>query len=173
MLRRPDLDDQPTFDVLMVNAGEDLELAETAWHAYNDGAELPDASRTVRIIDLLDEEVALTPAHRVSGLSQSKPSAFIEARKHAMAALARLDIPTLTPSARRRELPMTSVGELARAGVVTVHQGPLKMATEEGSPRPDSQRPYARPFSQRIHRGRTGAGRHRIRRRRRSAHSSR
>lgn len=133
VLRRPDLDDQPTFDVLMVNAGEDLELAETAWHAYNDGAELPDASRTVRIIDLLDEEVALTPAHRVSGLSQSKPSAFIEARKHAMAALARLDIPTLTPSARRRELPMTSVGELARAGVVTVHQGPLKMATEEGS----------------------------------------
>ncbi|MBB2913628.1 hypothetical protein FHS43_004937 [Streptosporangium becharense] len=86
----------------------------------------------MRIIDLLDEEVALTPVHRVSGQSQSRPSAFTEARNRAVAALAGLDIPGLAPLERRRDLPMTSVGELARAGVVTVHQGPLRMSVEEG-----------------------------------------
>ncbi|MER5643873.1 N-6 DNA methylase [Streptosporangium sp. NPDC002524] len=132
VLRRPGPGEQSPSDVLMVNAGEDLGMAETAWRAYHDGAELPETARTVRIIDLLDEEIALTPAHRTGGQSQSRPSAFGEARKRAAAALARLDIPTLTPLPQRRDLPMTSVGELARAGVVTVHQGPLKMVVEEG-----------------------------------------
>ncbi|GAA2873827.1 N-6 DNA methylase [Streptosporangium fragile] len=134
VLRRPDpdADRQPPSDVLMVNAGEDLAVAETAWRAYDDGAELPDVARTVRIIDLLDEEVALTPVHRVGSQSQSGPSAFAEARKRVVTALGGLDIPALTPPSRRRDLPMTSVGELARAGVVTVYQGPLKMTVDEG-----------------------------------------
>ncbi|MBB4941993.1 hypothetical protein FHR32_006379 [Streptosporangium album] len=133
VLRRPAPDEQPPSDVLMVNAGEDLAIAETAWRAYTEGAELPDVGRTMRIIDLLDEEIALTPSQRVSIVSQSEPSAFTGVRKRAMTALAGLDIPALTPLAQRRDLPMTSVGELARAGVVTVHQGPLKMTIEEGA----------------------------------------
>ncbi|MEU8270987.1 N-6 DNA methylase [Sphaerisporangium sp. NPDC049002] len=131
VLRRPEQDEQPASDVLLVNAGEDLAVAEAAWRAYTDSTELPSAARTVRIIDLLDEEISFTPTHRVSGLSQLEPSVFTAVRERTAAALAGLDIPKLTPLARRRELPMATVGELVRAGVVAVYQGPLKMAFEE------------------------------------------
>jgi hypothetical protein len=41
-------------------------------------------------------------------------------------------LPELTVLSERRELPMTTVGELAKAGMVTLSQAPLKMATDEG-----------------------------------------
>lgn len=135
VLRRPAPGDDHPADLLMVNAGEDLALAEAAWRAYRDGGPLPAAARAMRIIDLLDEEVALAPAHRVPPQPPSEPSAFPRVREDAAAALAGLSVPVLTPLARPRELPMTNVGELARAGVVTILQGPIKMNVEDG-PRP-------------------------------------
>ncbi|MEV5414158.1 N-6 DNA methylase [Thermopolyspora sp. NPDC052614] len=132
VLRRPIPGDSPPSDLLMINAGEDLALAEAAWRAYNDQTDLPSAARTMRIIDLLDEEVALSPTHRVPPQPQSEPSAFPRVREEAVAALAKLSVPELIPLTRRRDLPMTNVGELARAGVVTILQGPIKLNVERG-----------------------------------------
>ncbi len=131
VLRRPRPGDHPS-DLLMVNAGEDLELARTAWRAYLEGGDLPEGSTTMRIIDLLDEEVALTPAHRVPVQSQTEPSAFVGARERAAAAISRLGVPELVPSPRRRDMPMTNIGELSRAGVVTILQGPIRLKVDGG-----------------------------------------
>ncbi len=135
VLRRPEVGEPPASDVLMVNAGDDLTAVEAAWQAYTSrtgtgSRALPEASRTVRIIDLLDEEVALTPAHRVSRQTRSEP--FTGVRERVREAISRLEVPSLTPLPVRRELPMTSIGELSRAGVVTIAQGPLKPAAEDG-----------------------------------------
>src|SRR5690606_29588469 len=97
VLRRPLPGDHPS-DLLMVNAGEDLDVARAAWRAYLEGGDLPEGATTMRIIDLLDEEVALTPAHRVPVQSQTEPSAFVGARERAAAAISRLGVPDLVPS---------------------------------------------------------------------------
>ncbi|MFC0863966.1 class I SAM-dependent DNA methyltransferase [Sphaerimonospora cavernae] len=135
VLRRPEAGDPPASDVLMVNAGDDFAVVEGAWQAYTSRTEtgppeLPEASRVVRIIDLLDEEVALTPAHRVSRQTRAEP--FTGVRERAREAISRLEVPKLTPLPVRRELPLTSIGELSRAGVVSIGQGPLKLAEETG-----------------------------------------
>ncbi|MEV0974986.1 N-6 DNA methylase [Microtetraspora glauca] len=134
VLRRPEPDEQPPSDVLMVNAGEDLALAEGAWRAFCDGADLPGGSRTVRIIDLLDEEVDLTTSHRVASLDQ--PSAGFTALQDKTEALVKgvvSSLPALA-TAKRGDLPMTTIGELARAGVVTILQGPLRITAEGDLP---------------------------------------
>nr|BFE87009.1 hypothetical protein GCM10020093_096100 [Planobispora longispora] len=66
LLRRP-AGERPPSQVLMVDAGEDLSVVEPAWRAFtaDPEAELTGDSRTVRIIDLLDDEVDLaTGRHR-------------------------------------------------------------------------------------------------------------
>lgn len=131
VLRRPEAGGQPPSEVLMVDAGENLALAETAWQAFREAKDLPEGSDTVRIIDLLDEEVDLTTSRRISILGQPDPSSFSALREKA-AALAKslaATLPRLSP-AQRHERAMSSVGELARAGVVTILQGPLKLPGE-------------------------------------------
>jgi SAM-dependent methyltransferase len=132
VLCRPEPGDRPPSGVLMVNAGEDLEAAQAAWRMYRAGERLPDVARAVRIIDLLDEEIALIPARHVSGPSRPEPLAFSAVRERAASALAALDLPDLAPLAQPREPARTNVGELARAGAVTVLQAPLRMRAEGG-----------------------------------------
>ncbi|MEU6411708.1 N-6 DNA methylase [Microbispora sp. NPDC046933] len=131
VLRRPVPGDSPPSDVLMVDAGEDLVLADKAWQAFVDGAELPAGSGSVRIIDLLDEEVDLSTGHRVSSTGQADPAGYAAVREKTEELLRGLGtgLPRLVPGGRG-ELPMTSLGELARAGVVAIMQGPLKMPDE-------------------------------------------
>ncbi|WP_084962931.1 N-6 DNA methylase [Thermoactinospora rubra] len=131
VLRKPEPGDELPSQVLMVNASEDLALAEEAWRAFGTGDELPANSRAVRIIDLLDDEVDLTTSHRVAAQEPSSGFAVMSDRLSSM--LETLTLPRLT-SAPRRDLAMTNIGELARAGVVTVMQGPLKLADEGDQP---------------------------------------
>ncbi|MFI7708007.1 class I SAM-dependent DNA methyltransferase [Nonomuraea sp. NPDC049480] len=131
VLRRPEAGVQPPSEVLMVNAGENLALAETAWQAFRESRDLPEGSDVVRIIDLLDEDVDLTTSRRISILGQPDPSSFSALREKA-AALAKslaATLPRLSP-AQGHDRAMSSIGELARAGVVTILQGPLKLPGE-------------------------------------------
>jgi len=91
-------------------------------------------SRAVRIIDLLDEDVDLSPARHVSTTSTEVETDFRRAREDLVSALDRLrdGLPDLVVPPEPRELPMTTVGELARAGVVVIAQAPLKMTVEDG-----------------------------------------
>ncbi|GGO16748.1 SAM-dependent methyltransferase [Microbispora rosea subsp. aerata] len=135
VLRRPAPGDNPPSDVLMVNAGGDLDLAEKAWQAFAEGAELPAGSASVRIIDLLDEEVDLSTGHRVVSPEQPDPAGYAAVRERTEALLRDLGagLPRLVAGGRK-ELPMTTVGELVRAGVVVIMQGPLKMPNEGDLP---------------------------------------
>ncbi|MEV4105890.1 N-6 DNA methylase [Nonomuraea sp. NPDC049649] len=131
VLRRPEAGIEPPSEVLMVDAREDLALAATAWQAFRASEDLPQGSKAVRIIDLLDEEIDLTTGQWISPLGQPDPSSFSALREKA-AALAKSLAATLPrlSATQRRERAMSSVGELARAGVVTILQGPLKLPGE-------------------------------------------
>ncbi|MEN3538107.1 N-6 DNA methylase [Microbispora sp. ZYX-F-249] len=135
VLRRPAPGDSPPSDVLMVNAGEDLALAGKAWQAFAEGDELPPGSGSVRIIDLLDEEVDLTTGHRVVSPEQPGSAGYAAVRERTEALLRGLDaeLPRLVAGGRA-ERPMTTLGELARAGVVAITQGPLRMPDEGDLP---------------------------------------
>jgi SAM-dependent methyltransferase/predicted DNA-binding transcriptional regulator AlpA len=125
VLRKPAEGDESPSDVLMVDAGEDLTLAETAWRSYGDKAALPENSRVVRIIDVLDEEIDLTTSHRV--VTQEPTSGYPVLSDRLSSVVEELSFPRIA-TRPRRDLAMTNLGELVRAGVVTVVQGPLKLA---------------------------------------------
>jgi|HigsolmetaAR206D_1030411.scaffolds.fasta_scaffold00972_4 hypothetical protein len=148
VLRRPLDGEQPPATLLLVDAAEGLSVAGRAWRAYHAGFGggtasdsagangLPAASRSVRIIDLLDDEVDIGPARQVRAADPgAQGRALAPAMAELRAALASLAqaLPALTvcddaPPARS----MTSVGELVRAGVVALHQAPLRMVVDEG-----------------------------------------
>jgi N-6 DNA Methylase len=115
--------------VAPVSAVAPLWRAYTADPASGNGPN----SRAVRVLDLLDEEVDLSPARHVP----ARPAAsadFHRARVDVLSALTALvdRVPALHPVDEPRELPATTLGELAKAGVVTIAQAPLRMATDGG-----------------------------------------
>ncbi|GLW05915.1 SAM-dependent methyltransferase [Microtetraspora sp. NBRC 13810] len=137
LLRRPEPGLRPPSRLLLVDAGEDLSLAERAWTAYTRDVESvpPGAGRTVRIIDLLDDEVDLSPTRhrpRRSGEDLGRDFAATRARLRAASDALAGATPDLRLAGGPGERLMTSVGELVRAGLVAVHQAPFKMATGGG-----------------------------------------
>ncbi|MEV4376037.1 N-6 DNA methylase [Streptosporangium sp. NPDC049644] len=136
ILRRPD-GGRPPSQLLVVDAGEDLSAVEPAWRAYleNPEAESSGEGRTVRIIDLLDDEVDLAPArHRPQHSGLDFPRDFTETLAGFMGASATLSeaAPALELLAERQDLPTTTVGELAKAGLITILQAPPRMSADEG-----------------------------------------
>ncbi|WP_433253054.1 N-6 DNA methylase [Streptosporangium sp. CA-135522] len=136
VLRRPD-GERPPSRLLVVDASEDLSIVEPAWHAYrrDPEAELPGDGRTVRIIDLLDDEVDLSPArHRPQ---QGGPdflrdfSRTLDRFRDTSATLAQAP-PALELLAERQDLPTTTVGELVKAGLIAILQAPARMSADEG-----------------------------------------
>ncbi|GAA3444623.1 N-6 DNA methylase [Planomonospora venezuelensis] len=136
LLRRPD-GGRPPSQLLMVDASEDLSIVESAWRAYtaDPEAEPPGESRTVRIIDLLDDEVDLAPGrHRPQqgGMDFARDlTGALDRFREVSAALPDAP-PALETLAERQELPTTTVGELVRAGLVTILQAPPKMTAGSG-----------------------------------------
>jgi hypothetical protein len=136
LLRRPD-GDRPPSRLLLVDAAEDLSAVEPAWRAYLEDpeAEPSGAGRTVRIIDLLDDEVDLTPArHRPQQGALDFARDFGDALDRFRAASATLADapPALEPLPERHDLPVTTVGELAKAGLLTVLAAPPRMTADSG-----------------------------------------
>ncbi|GAA3121242.1 N-6 DNA methylase [Streptosporangium carneum] len=136
LLRRPD-GERPPSQLLVVDASEDLSVVEPAWRAYlaDPEAELSGDSRTVRIIDLLDDEVDLNPArHRPQQGGPDFLRDFTEALDRFRDTSARLSDapPALELLAERQDLPTTTVGELAKAGLITILQAPPRMSVDSG-----------------------------------------
>ncbi|SNT42608.1 N-6 DNA Methylase [Streptosporangium subroseum] len=138
LLRRPLPDERSSSHVLMVDATSDLTIVRPAWQAFcqnPDGAPaLPDGSGTLRIIDLLDDEVDVSTGRHLTTASAVSTQGFTQTRQHLVSASAALSsaIPDLPEAGSPRDLPMTTVGDLIKAGAVTVHQAPLKMTLDEG-----------------------------------------
>ncbi|WP_406318283.1 N-6 DNA methylase [Streptosporangium sp. NBC_01639] len=136
ILRRPD-GGHPPSRLLMMDASEDLSAVEPAWHAYlrDPEAEPSGGGRTVRIIDLLDDEVDLTPArHRPQLGGPDFLRDFTDALNRFRDTSAMLPVapPALELLTERQDLPTTTVGELAKAGLITILQAPAKMTADEG-----------------------------------------
>ncbi|MGP3933505.1 HsdM family class I SAM-dependent methyltransferase [Nonomuraea sp. KM88] len=124
LLRRPAAGERPPSDVLILDATADLSLVEPAWHAY-----LEDRSdQTVRIIDLLADEVDMTPARHQRRDDVGR--AFAEARDRFLAAAA--VPPDLKVLEQPLDQPATTLGDLIKEGLVTSAQAPPKMAADGG-----------------------------------------
>ncbi|HEX5493668.1 MAG TPA: N-6 DNA methylase, partial [Mycobacteriales bacterium] len=155
VLRRPGPDDRPPSRLLLVDASAGLVGVRAAWSAFRPDADSEPrfesesglgsaspgsgaVSRSMRIIDLLDDEVDLSPGRHLAGFRRGaagEPATdyptVLAALVGACGALAGLP-PTLNAPPVRRDLPMSTVGELVRAGVITVEQAPLRMSTDAG-----------------------------------------
>ena len=137
VLRRPHPDDRAPSHLLVVDATGDLRDAVRAWRSFQNDPEgdTPGRSRSLRIIDLLDDEVDLSPArHLATSTSEDAAERFTQARARLADLLAGLPaaLPELAAPGERHEPAMTTVGELVRAGLVTARQAPLRMTLDSG-----------------------------------------
>ncbi|WP_067169651.1 HsdM family class I SAM-dependent methyltransferase [Microtetraspora niveoalba] len=95
------------------------------------GGELPRSARIVRIIDLLDDEVDVSPARHVSSRSDPHryPAAGRRLRDLAESlAEAAGALPELEVLSGRSGLPTTAITDLVKAGMVTIRHSVLKAA---------------------------------------------
>ncbi|TMR24059.1 SAM-dependent methyltransferase [Nonomuraea turkmeniaca] len=124
LLRRPAAGERPPSEVLILDATADLGSVEPAWQAY-----LEDRSdQTVRIIDLLADEVDMTPARHQRRDDVGR--AFAEARDRFLAAAA--VPPDLKVLEQPLDQPATTLGDLIKEGLVTTSQAPPRMAADGG-----------------------------------------
>ncbi|MFI7451839.1 N-6 DNA methylase [Nonomuraea sp. NPDC049714] len=124
LLRRPAAGERPPSDVLILDAAADQSAVEPAWRAY-----LEDGSgQAVRIIDLLADEVDMTPARHQRRDDLGR--VFTETRERFLAATA--VPPDLKVLDQPLDQPVTTVGDLIKEGLVTVAQAPPRMAVGDG-----------------------------------------
>lgn len=124
LLRRPAAGERPPSEVLILDATGDLSAVEPAWQAY-----LEDRSdQTVRIIDLLADEVDMTPARHQRRDDVGR--AFAEARDRFLAAAA--VPPDLKVLEQPLDQPATTLGDLIKEGLVSTSQAPPKLSADGG-----------------------------------------
>lgn len=124
LLRRPKAGERPPSEVLILDATADLTLVEPAWLAYLDDR----SDQTVRIIDLLADEVDMTPARHQRRDDVGR--AFAQARDRFLAAAA--SPPDLKVLDQPLDQPSTTLGDLIKEGLVATSQAPPKMAADGG-----------------------------------------
>ncbi|UQX01480.1 N-6 DNA methylase [Streptomyces sp. RerS4] len=111
-----------------------------AWTAYDrTGAtdEVPGVSRVVPVVELLDDEVDLTPARHLpppgAGGGLAELTAVRERLDETLSRAARLTPPTAAPAdGSAARTPQTTIGELARAGALLLRAG-TATATASGA----------------------------------------
>ncbi|SCL28681.1 N-6 DNA Methylase [Micromonospora pallida] len=139
VLRRPAPDAPPPARTLLVDAaGDDLtETGPRILAAWRDFTSTPDAeveeagfARAVPVIELLDEEVDITPARRqpvVTGETTGEHLTRLQQRLADAAGRLPALMPQVTPVAGRRTVPETmTVAELARIGALQII-GPVRV----------------------------------------------
>jgi len=133
LLRRPARGEPLPASILVADATGDLGLAEAAWRAHLAGEDLPDRARAVQIIDLLDDEVDVGPVRHLAFRGSARD--YFRVRDRFSAASAALtaalpDLEALPEPAPGWEASVTTVAELAKAGLVTIHHSSLKSMPE-------------------------------------------
>jgi SAM-dependent methyltransferase len=134
LLRRPGGD---TPDSVLMVAASDPETITRAWRRFDQGTmrEDPGVSRAVPVIDLLDEEVDLTPArHLPAPAAQHAAERFARARERMEAAAGQVRdlIPDLRPAANPAAVAAVPVAELARIGHLAIHHAPVRREAGPG-----------------------------------------
>ncbi|WP_067890251.1 HsdM family class I SAM-dependent methyltransferase [Actinomadura chibensis] len=138
VLRRPSPGDQPADDVLMVDTSSDPEnfgkIALNAYRRYLKGKDdRTDSSVVVRIIDLLDDEVDLTPARYLPQRTMPGTEGSFDAARELLQKKATelprtiAELSSLKRVPMRDDIAMTTFGELAKAGVLQILRPPPRI----------------------------------------------
>ncbi|QUH04994.1 N-6 DNA methylase [Saccharopolyspora erythraea] len=126
LLRRPAPGDRPPSHLLLLEA-DDLSSVEPVWERH---AAEPESAGT-RIIDLLDDDVDLSPAaNRLRRTGRRLGRDFATALEELRGAS--LPLPELEVLPERRSLPITTIGEMAKAGLITIRHGSPRMPLGAG-----------------------------------------
>ncbi|SFI88467.1 N-6 DNA Methylase [Streptosporangium canum] len=128
VLRRPAEARTPSH-VLMVDTSahpdDYAEVAVVAWREFAEGRELdePGVSRSVPLVDLLDDEVDLTPARYLSTASEDLSPERVTGARNRVVDLLRV-LAELVPvtTTEPRDLALVPLSELLRRGMLTVQQ---------------------------------------------------
>ncbi|WP_051713511.1 N-6 DNA methylase [Actinoalloteichus caeruleus] len=136
LLRRPHPGDTPPSHLMLMAAeGDDPTDVLTAWRRFDTGRhdDLPPGAAALPVVDLLDETVDVGPtSHRLGRHHQNLGARFHSALDQLRALT--LAAPTLTPTPTPDHPPPTptTLGELARAGLVTIRTAPTRLTTGTG-----------------------------------------
>ncbi|WBB76626.1 N-6 DNA methylase [Micromonospora sp. WMMD1128] len=135
VLRRPPADAPPPARTLLVDATDLTRVLDT-WRAFTAGADVeePGYARAVPVIELLDEEVDLTPARRQPAVvGEASGEQLVRTRERLAAVVADLPalMPQVTPAPDGADGEFLTVGELARAGALQL-LGPIRGAAGDG-----------------------------------------
>ncbi|MFJ8016365.1 N-6 DNA methylase [Streptomyces sp. NPDC096339] len=132
VLRRPAPYAAPPAGLLLIDSAAAADGAvEAAWAAYDTAGtveEVPGATRVVPVVELLDDDVDLTPARHLpppaAGGGPAELTAVRERLTETLGRAARLTPPPAAPPAgAAARPPLTTIGELARAGALELHTG--------------------------------------------------
>ncbi|WP_206664170.1 N-6 DNA methylase [Thermomonospora catenispora] len=129
LLRRPGAESAPST-VLMAE-GDDPAQLTAIWRDFHDdpGLHRPGVGRAVPLIELLDEDVDVTPGrHLAVGGTEQTAERFLQTRSRLADTLERMTtlLPAARPAERASDVPVVPLSELARAGALTVRQTPLR-----------------------------------------------
>ncbi|WP_182909248.1 N-6 DNA methylase [Microbispora sp. H13382] len=129
LLRRPEPGERRPGAILVADAGDDPASVEPAWRAHLAETEPPPGGRAVRIIDILDDEVNVSPARHLSPRSDTQ--GFPAARERFREAAAALagdvpDLEVLTGAAAGWDASWATVAEMARSGLVAIRHSTLR-----------------------------------------------
>lgn len=143
VLRRPAGPEAPGH-VLMVDTSAYpeafAEVALRAWTRFSHGRDpdLPGACRRVPVIDLLDEDVDLTPARHLASPSEELSGEWIAGRREQAAESLRAAadlMPAVRPAVPGRGFTWVPVAELVRRGMLEVHhQAPVRPGERAEAP---------------------------------------
>ncbi|TWF79285.1 N-6 DNA methylase [Pseudonocardia hierapolitana] len=125
VLRRPAPGDQIPSRVLLARGHADA-VAEL-WEAFAAGRAVGDGARAVPVVDLLDDDVDVSPEHHL----QRRASAETGRRVAELLATGSTQLPALRVVDDARERPTATIAELARRGVLTVRHAPRDVGTAD------------------------------------------
>ncbi len=120
LLKRPVPGERSPSTILIAEAGDDLSTVDELWHGFQAAPETG-----VRIIDLLDDDIDLTPALR-RARDEDLGQAFVTTQGR----FAKLtpEVPRLDAAAD--EPVLTTLGELVKAGMLDVRHAPARLDGE-------------------------------------------
>ncbi|GAA3114303.1 N-6 DNA methylase [Planomonospora alba] len=128
VLRRPPAGARTPSRVLMAEVGpQSFGTVAELWHAFRRdpeaGLDRPGESRTVPIIELIDEEIDVTPSRYLGTAEQVSADGYLAFRGRLSDRLGRLAalVPEAVPGPGR-ELPPVALAELERTGALVLHQ---------------------------------------------------
>ncbi|WP_219418424.1 N-6 DNA methylase [Pseudonocardia nigra] len=128
VLRRPEPGDPPPSAVLLGRAG--VESVAELWESFLAGAERPRPARAVPVVDLLDDDVDVSPERHLPRRGGSDPGRTFDALRRA----APDGVPALRVVRDPRDRPAATVAELARAAVLSVRHAPRSLPAEGDLP---------------------------------------